>query len=239
LLLHIADASNPRVGDQISAVYEVLRELGIEEKDTLLVLNKVDQVNNLATLDAMINRYPNAVPVSAKTKLGFEKLQSIVSDALSRSFQDVDIEMHVSNGKLLAFIAANGEILATQYSEDNVKVHCRIPQKYLGRIDPTDTIITPHCGAGWISIETETAESEIIEETSRSTDSPNGHAVETSIDTNGAAVSADDRTDRAPAENVDVSAVLRPKQPDGAIVTPILPPGTTVSVDAKLPLDDG
>jgi GTP-binding protein HflX len=151
LLLHIADASNPKVGDQISAVYGVLQELGIEEKDTLLILNKVDQVSNLAILDSTLNRYPNAVPVSAKTKLGFEKLHSVVSDALSRSFQDVDIEMHISNGKLLAYIAAKGEVLSTQYTDDIVKVHCRIPQKFLGRIDPTDTIVTPHSPAGWIS----------------------------------------------------------------------------------------
>jgi GTP-binding protein HflX len=151
LLLHVADASNPKVGDQISSVYEVLTELGIEAKDTLLVLNKVDQVSDVATLDAMLNRYPNAISVSAKTKLGFEKLQSVVSDALSRSFQDVDIELHVGNGKLLAFIAAKGEIVSTQYTDEMVKVHCRLPQKYLGQIDPTDTIITPHCPAGWIS----------------------------------------------------------------------------------------
>ena len=150
LLLHVADASNPKVGDQISSVYEVLTELGIEAKDTLLVLNKVDQVTEVAILEAMLNRYPNAISVSAKTKIGFENLQSAVSEALSRSFQNVDIELHVGNGKLLAFIAAKGEIISTQYTDDMVKVHCKLPQKYLGQIDPTDTIITPHSPAGWV-----------------------------------------------------------------------------------------
>ena len=42
LLLHVADASSPAVYQQIAAVYGVLEELGIEEKDTLLVLNKID-----------------------------------------------------------------------------------------------------------------------------------------------------------------------------------------------------
>ncbi len=42
LLLHVADASNPAVLDQISAVYQVLHDLGIDEKQTLLVINKVD-----------------------------------------------------------------------------------------------------------------------------------------------------------------------------------------------------
>src|SRR5690606_14539347 len=42
LLLHVADASNPAALEQIRAVYLVLKELGIEEKDTLLILNKID-----------------------------------------------------------------------------------------------------------------------------------------------------------------------------------------------------
>ena len=42
LLLHVADASNPGVRDQISAVFRVLQEVGIDEKDTLLLLNKID-----------------------------------------------------------------------------------------------------------------------------------------------------------------------------------------------------
>ena len=42
LLLHVADASNPGASDQISAAYGVLEEIGIEAKDTLLVLNKID-----------------------------------------------------------------------------------------------------------------------------------------------------------------------------------------------------
>lgn len=149
LLLHVADASNPSVAEQISSVYDVLQELGIEEKDTLLILNKTDQVSDVATYDAVLNRYPNAVPVSAKKGEGFKRLHTVVSDALSRSFQDVDIEMSVANGKLLAFIAANGEILSTQYSEEQVTVHCRIPQKHLGKIDPSDVIITPHNPSNW------------------------------------------------------------------------------------------
>ena len=57
--------------------------------------------------------------------------------------------MSVTNGKLLAYIAAKGEIISTQYSEDQVVVHCKLPQKYLGRIDPTDVIVTPHDPTVW------------------------------------------------------------------------------------------
>ena len=144
LLLHVADASSDSVQDQISAVFDVLSEIGIEEKDTLLILNKVDRLDSDRKLNAILKRYPNAVPISAKTNDGFERLATVVSDALSRSFRNVDIEMSVNNGKLLAYLAAKGEVLSTQYSEDKISVHCRIPQKYLGRINDEDVVIHPH-----------------------------------------------------------------------------------------------
>ena len=137
LLLHVADVSNPFVLDQIAAVFGVLEELEIEEKDTLLVLNKVDGCESPSQIQAVLNRYPNAVPVSAKTGEGIERLSTAVSDALSQTFKDVDISMSVANGKMMAYVAAHGEVLSKQFEEDQVTIHCRMPQKYLGRItDP-------------------------------------------------------------------------------------------------------
>ena len=141
LLLHVADVSNPHVLEQIGAVFSVLEELEIDEKDALLVLNKVDGCESSAEVQAVQNRYPNAIPVSAVTGEGIPQLATAVSDALSRSFLDVDIRTSISNGKLMAFVAAHGDILSKQFDEDEVTIHCRMPQKYLGRItDPTVTI---------------------------------------------------------------------------------------------------
>jgi GTP-binding protein HflX len=144
LLLHVADASNPEVLNQISAVYDVLSELGIEEKDTLLVMNKVDQVPSAGMLNAIRRRYPSAVAVSAQTGTGIDRLAVAVSDALSHNFRDVDIEMPVSNGRLMAYLAAQGEILSQRFDDERVVIHCRIPHKYLGKIHDEDVQIRPH-----------------------------------------------------------------------------------------------
>ena len=142
LLLHVADVSNPHVLDQIRAVFGVLEELEIEEKDALLVLNKIDGVESQTRIQSVLNRYPNAVAVSAKTGEGIERLAMAVSDALSRSFLDVDINMSVANGKTMAYVAAHGDVLSKQYEDDRVIIHCRMPQKYLGRINEEDVFVT-------------------------------------------------------------------------------------------------
>ncbi|HEX5104820.1 MAG TPA: GTPase HflX, partial [Pirellulaceae bacterium] len=144
LLLHVADAANPAVLQQISAVYKVLQELGIEEKDTLLVLNKVDALADRADLAPVLARYPNAVPVSARTREGFDRLHVAVSDALSRSFADLEVETNVANGRMLAYLAAHGEVLDKRYSDEQVIVHVRIPHRHLGPLHEPGTRFWPH-----------------------------------------------------------------------------------------------
>lgn len=148
LLLHVADASNEAVFDQISSVYAVLKEIGIEAKDALLVLNKIDCDHARDRAKGVINRYPNAIPISARTGQGYDRLALAVSDALSRTFGDVDVETGVANGKLMAFLSAHGEVLSRRFNGTRVTLHCRLPQKYVGRIADEDTTVRPHSEIG-------------------------------------------------------------------------------------------
>ncbi len=148
LLLHVADASNRAALDQIASVYKVLEELGIEEKDTLLALNKIDCIEENGRLETILNRYPNAIPMSAHSGQGLTRLSTAVSEALSRNFMDVDIETEVANGRLLAYLAAKSEILSRRYHDNRVIVHCRIPQKYLGRLPGDEAEVRSHAKNG-------------------------------------------------------------------------------------------
>jgi GTP-binding protein HflX len=73
------------------------------------------------------------------------QLAKAVSDALSRNFRDIDVETDVGNGRILAYLAAHGEVLSRQFHDDRVVVHCRLPAEYLGPIehDPA-LVIRPH-----------------------------------------------------------------------------------------------
>jgi GTP-binding protein HflX len=141
LLLHVADASNPNAIEQIAAVYKVLEELDIREKDTILVLNQIDAIQEHGTLDMLKQRYPLAVPISARTGEGLSRLSAAVSDALTQHFGDVDVETDVANGRLLASLAKNTEILSRTYTDGRVCVHCRVPRKYLGQISPLEATV--------------------------------------------------------------------------------------------------
>jgi GTP-binding protein HflX len=141
LLLHVADASSPAALQQIAAVYRVLEELGIREKDTILVLNQVDRITEPGVLDTLLRNYPHGVPVSAKTGKGITQLANAVSTALTQHFLDVDVETDVANGRLLAYLAQHGEILSRTFTGDRVTIHCRLPKKYAGRIRPEEAAV--------------------------------------------------------------------------------------------------
>ena len=134
LLMHVADASSPAVFEQITAVYRVLEELDIEEKDTLLVLNKIDAIDDVGVLNRVLNRYPNAIPVSARSHKGLATLVEAVGEALGREFMELEVDVDPSDGKLLAYLAAKGEILSREFDESLMTIHVRIPSASMGPI---------------------------------------------------------------------------------------------------------
>jgi GTP-binding protein HflX len=147
LLLHVADASHPAALDQIAAVYDVLRELDIDEKDALLVLNKVDRIVEPTALAAIRNRYPHAVEISAKTGACLSRLAGAVSDALSQDFLDLDIHCDAGDGRLLAFLAKYGEVLSRTFAGDRASIHCRIARMHLAHLRETPGVeLHPHGG---------------------------------------------------------------------------------------------
>ena len=134
LLMHVADASNPAVLQQISSVYRVLKELGIDEKDTLLILNKADCAGSAERIAQVSERYPNAIAISARSGDGMGSLALAVSDALTASFVELELHLPLSDGKTLSWLASHAEVLAKEYNEDKAIIHCRMPASAAGKL---------------------------------------------------------------------------------------------------------
>ncbi len=134
LLLHIADAGNPAVLQQISAVYKVLKDLGIDEKDTLLILNKADCDGASERIQQALERYPNAIPISARSGLGLDRFAQGVSDALSSNFVELELRLPITDGKTIAWLSSYAEILSKQFHDDFTLVHCRMPKGAAGKL---------------------------------------------------------------------------------------------------------
>jgi GTPase len=72
LLLHVVDAADPRQEEQIAAVEEILKGLGLGEKRRLVVLNKIDRLPAGEAEGAAHQR--DAVAISAANRTGIPAL---------------------------------------------------------------------------------------------------------------------------------------------------------------------
>src|SRR5437773_3365171 len=63
LLIHVVDMSHPRVDEQMEAVDGVIKELDAFGKQTLIVFNKIDLLENPDLIDIYKERFPGSVEI--------------------------------------------------------------------------------------------------------------------------------------------------------------------------------
>jgi GTP-binding protein HflX len=138
LLLHVVDASNETAEDQIKAVNAILKELGCDQKPSLLVLNKVDRIADQSCVDVLMKHHPRAVAISAATGQGLDTLREAVIEALSADFVDAEIEAAAANGRVVAYLGAHAEIYRQQFHDSRVTIRCYLPKHLLHHIQGED-----------------------------------------------------------------------------------------------------
>jgi GTP-binding protein HflX len=85
LLLHVVDAAHPHFEDQISAVYNVLEEIGAIAKKMITVFNKADLLNTPEQKEKIkkaAQKYTPAVLLSAQNQVGLADLLSQINFAI-------------------------------------------------------------------------------------------------------------------------------------------------------------
>jgi GTPase len=83
VLLHVVDASQPALEQHMTAVENLLEELGVAQRPTILVLNKMDRVESPQSLATLIASRPRVAAVSAVTGEGFPRLLAAIETALA------------------------------------------------------------------------------------------------------------------------------------------------------------
>jgi GTP-binding protein HflX len=124
-------------------VEQVLQELGVDVDNPLLVLNKVDAVQDHSYLDVLRAKYPQAVSLSARQGLGLDRLAAAVGERLGNGYVELAVDAHVGNGRLLAFLEQHAEIRDRHYIDSRVRLECRVPRRFAGSIGGDDVTVTP------------------------------------------------------------------------------------------------
>lgn len=110
LLLHVVDASSKNARDQIRVTEEVLTELGLNEKPTLLVLNKVDLLPNESALNWARVAAPGAIRVSALDSQAVKRLRERVLEHFRSGMEVWEVVVPYRESRLVSQIYAYGTV---------------------------------------------------------------------------------------------------------------------------------
>ena len=125
IILHVVDASNPQMDEQMYIVYETLMNLEVKNKPVITAFNKQDKVDGEVILRDF--KADHVVNISAKTGEGLENLQNVIEEVLRE--QKILIEQlypYADAGKV-QLIRKYGELLEEEYREEGIFAKGYIP----------------------------------------------------------------------------------------------------------------
>ena len=146
LLLHVVDASSASAPQHTAHVFEVLADIGADQTQQILVLNKMDQIDPASDgdTDSLMQRILGevkasartaAVPVSARTGAGFDALLQAIDDALP-----LDPVSHqrflipAGEGSLIHLLHERAKVLSSQYRGDLCELEAEVPESVKRRL---------------------------------------------------------------------------------------------------------
>ena len=119
LLCHVVDSSAENVIDQIKAVEEVLEELGAKDKETILVLNKIDKAieENINLIKEECKNY-KTIEISAKEGTGLEELLDLIEEKLPYKMKKSEYLISYDRSDMVSFLHRNGRVLEEDYRDN-------------------------------------------------------------------------------------------------------------------------
>jgi GTP-binding protein HflX len=125
MLLHVVDVSDPMYDEHIHIVHSILQQLGIADKPTLVVMNKVDRLGDQTQIQSARQQYPEAIFLSAKKQIRIERLKTKLSEFVAQRYKSIDFCIPYTNGKLFSRLEPLCHILDRQYTDNGIQIWIR------------------------------------------------------------------------------------------------------------------
>ena len=132
LILHVADASNPEVDEQMKVVYRTLEELKVTGKPVVTFLNKQDKLEEERIIKDI--KADVVVKGSAKTGEGIDELLSKITEILREGKVLIDTVLSYADTSKISVIRKKGQLLAEEYEGEGIKVKAYVPKAVAGQL---------------------------------------------------------------------------------------------------------
>ena len=144
LLIHVVDVAAPQAGHYVNHVDKVLAEIGAAGTPKVLALNKIDLLPGGAEDPQTVRQSmgagdgeggPVAVPVSARTCEGIERLLAVIDELLPVDpVSSATFRFPIGEGAPAHLLHEYGQVRATRYSADWCEMEAEAPESLVRRL---------------------------------------------------------------------------------------------------------
>ncbi len=150
VLLHVIDASHPDRDAQREVVRSVLEDLGIRKRPRIVVFNKIDLLSG----DELLALRKRVAAPGARTALftsalkpsTLAPLKSELHDRIRARLRKVSVEMPAGDGRALAALYEEGEVLSRSQEGTTVTVIAQASPALIGRLRARGGVRITECG---------------------------------------------------------------------------------------------
>ena len=132
IIIHVVDASNPQMDEQMYVVYDTLRQLGAEGRPVITLFNKQDRLAEPVRQRDFQAEY--SIPASAKTGQGLDELRKALLEIIRRDQIYIERLYEFSNAGKIQLIRSKGQLLSEEYVPEGIVVKAYVPKDIYGHI---------------------------------------------------------------------------------------------------------
>lgn len=132
IIIHVVDASNPQMDEQMHVVYDTLRQLGAADRPMITLFNKQDKLESAGSYRDFQAEY--SIPASAKTGEGLAELKKALLEIVRREQIYVERLYDFSEASKIQLIRSRGQLLSEKYVPEGIEVKAYVPKDIYGKV---------------------------------------------------------------------------------------------------------
>ena len=132
IIIHVVDASNPQMDEQMHVVYDTLRQVGAADRPVITLFNKQDKLESAGSYRDFQAEY--SIPASAKTGEGLAELKKALLEIVRREQIYVERLYDFSEASKIQLIRSRGQLLSEKYVPEGIEVKAYVPKDIYGKV---------------------------------------------------------------------------------------------------------
>lgn len=129
LRMHIVDASYENINRHMEATKNIMRQLGIEEKRTIIIFNKIDLIPTSEVAERLLRKFPGSVAISARNGDGIKRLLKAIQKIMDEDTAIANLRFCPPDGKILSWVRERANVIEEKNDDEGLLLKVRMRKK--------------------------------------------------------------------------------------------------------------